>query len=127
MSKPNKTILVVEDDVSLLNALTSKLRGEGFEVLEAKNGQVGLDLALKEHPDLMLLDVVMPRMDGISVMKELRQDEWAKDLPVIVLTNLSYAKDTLKEIEASGYDFLVKTDWKLSEVVVKVKEKLNIK
>ncbi len=126
MTEIKKKILIVEDSVTLLRILTTKLLGEGFDVLEARNGQEGLGIALKQHPDLILLDIVMPKMDGITMLKELRHDEWGQKAVVMVLTNLSYAKETLNEMESGVYDFLVKSNWKLEDVVAKIREKLGV-
>lgn len=113
-------ILIVEDETSLRNALCDKLAYEGFVVLEAKNGEEGLAVALHEHPDLILLDIVMPVMDGITMLSKIRIDAWGKDAKVIVLTNLSDIA-----ITHSSYDYLVKSDWKIEDVVARVRERLG--
>ena len=122
------TILVVEDEVPLLNALVDKFSREGFSVLEAKNGEEGLESALKNRPDLILLDIVMPRMDGMTMLKKLREaNEWSKHVPVIILTNLTSADEgrmsDITELEPAYY--LVKTDWKIEDVVAKVRGRLE--
>lgn len=125
----NKKILVVEDEPSLLGALNNKLIREGFFVLEARNGQVGLDLALKEKPDLILLDIIMPVMDGLTMLKKLREKkdgEWNKKVPVIILTNLSDDKNVMEAIKQESYDYLIKSDWSINEVIGKIKDKLKI-
>ncbi len=124
MNEPKK-ILVVEDDASLLHALKDKLVHEGFSVFEAKNGAEGLAAALREHPDLLLLDIVMPQMDGMTMLKNLRQDAWGKTVKVIFLTNLSDNENISEAMKLSSYDFLVKVDWKIEDVVRKIREKLN--
>ena len=120
-------ILIVEDEVKQLEALMNKFSREDFVVLEAKNGKVGLEIALREHPDLILLDVIMPVMDGMTMLKKLREDKWGKHIPVIILTNLTSADDArnrdVTELEPACY--LVKSDWKLEDVVKKVKERLS--
>lgn len=130
MTQANQKILVVEDEVSLRGALRDKLTLEDFTVLEAKNGQEGLATALSQHPDLILLDIIMPVMDGMTMLRKLRESgEWGKHIPVIILTNLS--SDSNKVIndvtllEPSYY--LVKSDWKLEDLVTKVTEVLEIK
>ena len=122
----NKKILIVEDDISSLEILVDKFTREAFNVLQAKNGIEGLEVALKEHPDLILLDIIMPKMDGISMIKELQEDEWGKDVPIIILTNLSDGEKVAEAIERGVQDFLVKSDWNLNDVVKKVKERLRI-
>lgn len=121
-----KTLLVVEDEVLLLQALVDKFKTEGFRVLSAANGQIGLDLAFKEHPDLILLDIVMPVMDGLTMLKYLRADEWGKSCQVIVLTNLSDWQKINEAVQHRAFDYLVKTDWKIEDVVKRAKEKMGM-
>ncbi|MEK7588367.1 MAG: response regulator [Patescibacteria group bacterium] len=124
------TILIVEDEVSLRNALCDKFKREGFNVFEAKDGEVGLVVARKEKPDIILLDIVMPKMDGMSMLKKLRADgPWSKSVPVMLLTNLGaddkeMAKDIVED-ELTSY--LVKSNWAINDVVKKVKERLQNK
>ena len=122
----NKRILIVDDERPIMHALRDKLSREGFQVLEAQNGKDGLDIALGEHPDLILLDIVMPVMDGITALQELRKDSWGKNAKVIILTNLSDNERVGEAVKEGAYDYLVKTDWKLDDVIAKVREKLNL-
>jgi len=120
-----KRILIVEDEVAILRATSDRLTDEDYEMIEAKDGKAGLDLALKEHPDLILLDILMPKMDGVQVMKKLREDSWGKSVPVILLTKLDLDDQKLREIVQYGAAYyLVKRDWSLEDVVKKVKEVL---
>ncbi|EKD66975.1 MAG: Response regulator containing a CheY-like protein receiver domain and an HD-GYP protein [uncultured bacterium] len=120
----SKIILVIEDEHPILLVLRDRLRDEGYRILEARNGEDGLSIALKEHPDLIVLDLLMPIMDGISVLRNLREDEWGKTAKVIVLTNLS-ENEKLQEAQTFGVnDYLIKTDWKIEEVIEKIKSKL---
>lgn len=128
MTKTNKKILIVEDELSLRNALSDKLLREGFEIVEAKNGEEGLEVALREHPDLILIDIIMPVMDGMTMLKKLRdEDEWGKTVPVIILTNLtSDNEERLRDItNAEPSYYLVKSDWKIEDVVAKIRERLG--
>src|SRR3990167_6145262 len=120
-----KTILIVEDEISLLNALRDKLTREGFSTLEAKNGEEGLEVALREHPDLILLDIVMPKMDGMTMLRKLREDLWGKSAKVIILTNLSDKEKMAEALEQKLHKYLVKSDWKIEDVVAKVREQLE--
>jgi DNA-binding response OmpR family regulator len=89
MTTSKKKILIIEDEKPLARALELKLTHEGFEVKSAFNGEEGLEVALHEHPDLIMLDIIMPVMDGITMLKKLREaNEWGKTVPVIFLTNL---------------------------------------
>ena len=114
-----RTILVVEDESSQRMALTDAFSSEGFKVFAAKDGSEGLALALREHPDMILADIVMPVMDGITMLSKLREDIWGKDAKVIMLTNLSDA------LEHGSYDYLVKSDWNIEDVVARVHARLS--
>jgi len=124
MQHSSKKILVVEDDRVLRRVILDNLKVENFNVFEAEDGAEGLDVALKEHPDLILLDVVMPKMDGIAMLEKLRQDEWGRGATVIMLTNLSEA-DKIAKATASGVsDYLIKADWDIVGIIDKVKDKI---
>jgi len=121
-----KKILIVEDERDLRQALVDKFTHEGFDVFEAENGEKGLKVALKEHPDLILLDIIMPVMDGITMMEKMCEDKWGQDVPVIMLTNLTDIKRVSEAVESGVYEYLVKSDWKIEDVVKRVREKLGI-
>ncbi len=126
-SKLGKKILIVEDEAPLRNAVSDILSFEGFEVFQAKNGQEGLDTAIKEHPDLILLDLMMPVMDGLTMLEKLRNDqEYGKNAAVILLTNINDPEKVAMATEAGSYDFLVKSDWNIEDVVKKIKMRLGI-
>ncbi len=120
-------VLIIEDEPPMLHILVDKLSESGFAVLQAKDGQEGLDLAFQKHPDLILLDVLMPHMDGMTLMTKLREDEWGKKVPVIVLTNVSPdGNDVIQSIVKNqpAYYF-VKSDIKLENIVDKIHEVLS--
>lgn len=119
-----KKLLIVEDETALLRALNNKFTKEGFDVIDAKNGEEGLEKALKNEPDLILLDIIMPIMDGLSMLKELRKTTWGKQAKVLILTNLSEAHKVEEAMNSGVYDFLIKSDWSLEQLVEKVKAKL---
>lgn len=123
------TILIVEDNLILLKTLTDNLIGEGFLPLQARDGEEGLAIALDRHPDLILLDILMPVMDGLTMMKKLRtKDAWGKKVPIILLTNLSPDEEKIMKsiVEDEPAYYLVKTDNKISDVIEKIKERLNM-
>ena len=128
MSELNgKKILIVEDEAPLRNAVTDILTFEGFSVFQASNGQEGLEVALKEHPDLILLDLMMPVMDGLTMLEKLRMDEvFGKSAAVILLTNINDPEKVAQATEAGSYDFLVKSDWNIEDVVKKIKGRLGL-
>ncbi len=121
-----KTILIAEDEQSLLMALTSKLQHEGYRVLQAKDGKEGLEIALAQHPDLLLLDIAMPKMDGLTMLDKLREDNWGKEAKVIVLTNFDADDEKLATIvqDQPAY-YLVKSTVTLEEIVETVKNTLD--
>lgn len=127
MRKP-KIILVVEDDKSLREAIADILRLKNFLPLVAKNGQEGVEIALEKHPDLILLDLLMPVMDGMTALRKIRADAWGAHTPVIILTNINPKKEhlVLDVVTRKPMDYLVKSDWKLRDVVKKIEEVLGI-
>jgi two-component system response regulator ResD len=127
MGEPNKHILIVEDDSLLRGVLRDELERENFQVSEAKDGKVGLEMASQNGYDLILLDIVMPNKDGLTVLRQLRHHTKSSKTPVILLSNLN---DPEKVAEAMlddfVHDYLVKSDWSLSDVTKKVKSVLGI-
>jgi len=122
-----KTVLIVEDDTSLRNALFDKLKLKGLFPVEARNGEEGLQFALRDRPDLILLDILMPDMDGLTLMKKLRAtDMWGKQVPIILLTNLSSDNEEITQAIAEGgpVQFLIKSDLTIDAVLEKVGEEL---
>ena len=125
MSFESKKILIVEDEKGLRLPLATVLKNEGFNVMEAVDGEQGLKMALEPHPDLMIVDIVMPVLDGISMLKKLRQDPWGKNAQALLLTNLSYDKKAQEGFEQGVFEYLIKTDWSIPAIVGKVKEKFK--
>lgn len=116
-----KKVLIVEDEISLRSVLHKELVREKFEVYEAGDGVEGLEIALEKKPDVILLDILMPKMDGMTMAKRLHEDEWGKNVPIIFLTNNDdpgFVSDALKQ---GVYQYLIKSNWKLEDVVGKVK------
>ena len=124
MSENAKILLIAEDEPSLMLVLHDRLCQDGFEILKAANGEDALDSALKNHPDMILLDLLMPVMDGISMLKKLREDAWGKNVRVMVLTNLEEDEKLEEAKELGVVDYLIKANWKIEEVVQKIKDKL---
>ena len=120
-----KKVLIVEDEPTLSGAMKAKLEKEGYVVAIAKNGLEGLQMVSTEKPDIVLLDIVMPVMDGISLLRNLRRDPQAGGVPVIVLSNLSDSEDILKVMEDEAYDYLIKSDVTLETIVAKIKARLG--
>src|SRR6185436_18893223 len=118
-------VLVVEDEEILLTALSEELKQEGFDVIGAKDGVEGLEKAASEQPDLMLLDLVMPRLDGISTLKQLKSQDNTKNIPVVILTNLSDYDKISDALSMGAMDYLVKANYRLEELVAKIKTVLE--
>lgn len=123
-----KTILVIEDEKSLRGALVDILRLKHFVPLEARNGKEGVELAIFKQPDLILLDLIMPEMDGLSALKRIRENGWGKNVPIIILTNLSEANDrAVVDVMAHPKTFyLIKSDCKLHDIVAKIEGILHV-
>ena len=119
------SVLIVDDEQALTSVLARKFTDEGITAYTADNGKEGLALAFDKHPDLILLDIMMPEMDGFDVMKALQEDEWGKDVPVILLTNSSSIDTVAKAVSSGMSEFLVKTEMKLDQVVDHVKKRLG--
>jgi DNA-binding response OmpR family regulator len=113
-------IVIAEDETPLLRGLKDRFTLEGFTVFPAENGEEAVKLALENHPNMILLDIIMPIMDGMTALKKIREDSWGKTANIIFLTNLSDS-DKVSDAVANGvYDFLVKVDWSLDDLVQRV-------
>lgn len=121
-------IAVIEDDEVLSKTLKGELEDTGFEVMQAYNGLDGLEMIFSKKPDLVLLDIVMPNMDGMTMLKKLREsDTDKKDVPVVLLTNLNADDKIMKGVvENEPSYYLVKSNYKIADVIEKVKDCLKI-
>lgn len=115
-------ILLIEDDTFLLNMYATKFELEGFEIVSADDGEKALKIISKEKPDIILLDVLLPKMDGFEVLKELKNNEETKTIPVILLTNLSQRDDVEQGLKLGAVDYLIKAHFMPTEVVEKIKK-----
>ncbi|MBN1162450.1 response regulator [Patescibacteria group bacterium] len=125
MQDEKNKLLIVEDDEFLLNALERSFSEHGYDILKATDGEKGLSLALREHPDLILLDIVLPKMDGITMLKKLRKDSWGETAKVVMLSNLDRVDYQEASFENNASRYLVKTDWTLDQLTKKVLEVLS--
>jgi len=126
MTTDEKThVLIVEDDVFLANIYQKKFEMEGFKVSVSDNGEKGYADAKKKKPDIILLDILLPKLDGFAVLAKLKADAEVKMIPVILLTNLGQKDDVEKGLEAGAADYLIKAHFKPSEVVEKVRQILK--
>ena len=120
-----KKILLVEDDVFVSDVYQTKLKQEGFEVISAENGSEAMKKLETVVPDIILLDIIMPYMDGKEVLARLKESEKWKNIPVIILTNLSQRDDVEEILQKGADDYLIKSHFTPSEVVEKIKEVLD--
>jgi len=114
-------ILLIEDDKMLADMYITKFSKEGLEVVRAEDGAKGLELAKKEKPDLILLDIIMPKLDGFAVLRELKKDNQMGGTHVLLLTNLGQSEDVEKGRELGADDYFIKANHTPAEIVEKVK------
>ena len=116
-----KRILIVEDELDIREAMAEALTQEGFSVSTAGNGSEGLKKSIEEKPDLILLDIIMPMMNGHEMLEKLRSDAWGKKAKVIMLTSMDDVKNISQAHSGAITDYLIKAHSSLSEIVAKVK------
>ncbi len=125
MPKKNRTkILLIEDDPFLLGMYSQRFESDGFEVCMASDGPKGFEIAKQCQPDLILLDILIPKMNGFDILKKIKQEELTKDIPVIILTNLSQKEEIEQGLAMGAEEYLIKAHYVPSEIVEKVKEVL---
>lgn len=127
MAKNKKTILLVEDDATISSIYKAKFEADNFNVLIAQDGASGLALIKKEKPDIIMLDIILPGLDGFSVLEEVKKDKTTEHIPVIMLTNLATEDDRVKGHKMGAVDYLVKASLTPAEVSEKIKKALKIK
>ena len=127
MKVPNKAkkILFIEDESALQITFGNMLTKQGYEMIKAMDGRTGLDLAKEKKPDLILLDLILPKMDGFGVLKGLKEDEETKDIPVIILTNLENTGDVQRALEIGAMTYLTKANYTLTEILKKIEKVLS--
>ncbi len=117
----DKKVLIVEDEPDIREAIAEAIAQVNISVSTAENGQVGLKKALEEEPDLILLDIVMPLMDGHAMLAKLREDSWGKNVKVIMLTSMDDVKSIGQAHEGNIEDYIIKAHSSLDEIVTRVK------
>jgi len=120
-----KKILFIEDESALQKAFGDILSNAGYELKSALDGEVGLRLAESEKPDLVLLDLTLPKLNGFEVLEKLKTNPETKKIPVIILTNLERMEDVDRAIELGAMTYLVKAQYKLEEVIEKIKKAIE--
>jgi len=122
MTKKNKKILIIEDDKILADMYIVKFKKEGFDIVGTQNGAEGLELAKKEKPDMILLDVILPQIDGFSLLAKFKKSKDLKHIPIILLTNLGQQGDIEKGEKLGATGYLTKSNTTPSSVIEKVKQ-----
>lgn len=120
-----KKITIVEDEELILNLLQKKLANEGYEISVARNGEDGLKLMHEQKPDLVLLDIIMPKKGGFEVMEEMQKDSRLKRVPIIIISNSGQPVEIDRAQKLGAKDWLIKTDFDPQEVVDKVKKQID--
>lgn len=116
-----KKILIIEDDRSLQNALVEIINQEGFESESAFDGEEGLAKIRSYAPDLILLDIILPKKDGFEVLAEIKKDEALKKIPILILTNLEEMDNVQKALDLGATNYMVKSDFSLKDVMEKIR------
>ena len=119
-------ILIVEDDAILQKTLKEYLVNAGFDITTASNGEEGVSMTKSVDPDLILLDIILPKKDGYEVINDLKGDQSTKNIPIILLTNLGSIDDVQKALDLGATTYLIKADYKLAEIESKIRSTLRI-
>lgn len=122
---PRKRIVIIEDEPILLKALNIELLSAEFEVMSAIDGESGLDLIREEKPDLVLLDLVLPKMSGFEVLEKIKTDKKLKKIPVVVLSNLGQKEEYKRGLQLGATDYFIKSNTDLSLLTQKLKDILH--
>lgn len=120
-----KKVLIIDDTEDLRDAIIQIIDFKGYKGFAAANGVEGIEIALREHPDLILLDLIMPDMNGFDVLRSLRKDEWGKNANIVVLTAQELKDGIPEDIEIRPEDFLTKSQWGIENLGKMIEEKLN--
>ena len=120
-----KKVLIIEDDRFLRELISRKLSDDGFEIVEAVDGEEGIKKIKEEKPDLILLDLILPSIDGFEVLSRIKKDESVKSIPVIILSNLGQKEEVEKGLKLGAVDYLIKAHFTPGEIISKIKNNLK--
>jgi DNA-binding response OmpR family regulator len=121
-----KNILIIEDNIRQRQAIVATCMRAGFAATEAADGESGLEKALREHPDLVILDLLLPKKDGTQFLSRLRKDPWGKSAKVIILSNVSETERVAEAMEHQAFDYFVKSDISLDALITAIKARLGM-
>ena len=124
---PKEKVLFIEDEESLQRTLTDALREAGYDALSAYDGEQGLEVARSQTPDLILLDIILPRRSGYEVLEELKAQDATKHIPVMVLTNLERISDVERMLSLGATNYLVKANYQIPDILTKIRHVLSRK
>lgn len=127
MNTKNKRVLIIEDDPFIADVYVLKLESEGYDVETAEDGMKGLSMLKNNKYDIILLDILMPNLDGFKVLEQIKMRPDISKVPVIILTNLSQKKDIQKGIDLGASDYIIKTKFTPTEVVKTIAKVLESK
>lgn len=122
----NKKILLIEDETNFANPVKIILERNKFDVVIAKDGEIGLEMSISENPDLILLDIFLPKINGFEILEKLKNNNSTKQIPVIILSNLSREDEIRKGVELGAINHFIKIQTSASEIIDVIKKTLNI-
>ncbi len=120
-----KKLVVADDEQFITTAYSDGLARAGFSVAVAHNGEEALEVIAREHPDLVLLDLIMPKMNGFEVLKKVKSDPALQSIPVVILSNLSQETDEAEVKKNGAIDFIVKSDISLQDLILRINQLLG--
>jgi len=121
------SVLIVEDDADIRELYSDAVESVGLHVLKAADGSEGVKLALEHHPDVILMDIMMPVMNGHKAVNEIRKDSWGKTAKVVYLTNLSDAENVITAVSQGSEEYIIKANTSIKEIINKVRTAMNLK
>lgn len=124
MSDTQKKILIVDDEPNLRELFVDALSPQGFTCVTARNGLEGLNLSLTENPDIILLDLRMPEMDGLTMLRELRKNKSTEKIPVIILSTVNDEKSVSEAVQLGVSDFMEKSNWNVTELMERIRNNI---
>lgn len=125
MTDEKKKILLIEDDQQISKVYEIQLKREGFITLTSRDGDEAVEIFSKENPDLVVLDLMLPKRDGFGVLEYIRKTAKNKDVPVLVISNLGQKGDKVRAMELGANSYLIKVDHPIKDIIDKIKESLN--